>query len=149
MAVSVLSLEDALVLLFSEDEASGVLGAVVNGVEYLLFCMDADEIDVRVLAQPVRGSFSSLAPSKPPIIDLRVTLRAGFGSAIFGRGADAACGVAVGSRVSYGLKDKYNTMRKVASVAYPAESKVSYCWCLPCVRSVELQQLERMTVVCP
>ena len=46
-------------------------------------------------------------------------------------------------------KNKYNTMQKVARVAYPAESKVSYCWCLPCVRSVALQRLERMTVVCP
>lgn len=149
MVVSALRLEDALAILFSENEASGVPGAVVNGVEYLLFCMDADEIDVRVLAEPARGSFSSLAPSKPTITDLRVTRRAGFGSAIFGREADAACGVAVGSRVSYGSKDKYNTMQNVASVAYPAESKVSYCWCLPCVRNVELQRLERMTVVCP
>ena len=123
VVVSVLRLEDALVVLFSENEASGVPGAVVNGVEYLLFCMDADEIDVRVLAEPARGSFSSLSPSKPPIIDLRVTLRAGFGSAIFEREADAACGVAVGSGVSYGSKDKYNTMQRLASVALPGGVK--------------------------
>lgn len=52
-----------------------MLGAVVNGVEYPLLSSDAEETEVRVLAEYVGGAFSSFWPSKPPSMDLRVLLR--------------------------------------------------------------------------
>ena len=67
----------------SLEKASGVPGAVVNGVECLLLSRDVEEIEVRVLAAESAGC-SSFWPSKPPIMELRVLLR-GNDSDIVGR----------------------------------------------------------------